>query len=410
MTTDWSRHFASRTHLMEANAIRELLKVAARPDVISFAGGLPAAETFPVEAIREAFERIMATSGRVVLQYAPTEGYGPLREQIAAIYQARGVQATVDNVLITTGSQQGLDMVGRTLVDEHDVILTESPTYVGALQAWTYLNPTFSSVPTDGDGIQPDYLDQHTPEHTKLLYTLPNFQNPSGISLSAERRKQLVEVIHRKHIIVVEDDPYRELRYSGQDLPALVEIEAAMLGSKWDTDGRIVHLGTFSKTMAPGLRVGWMLAPSILIRMCVLAKQGADLHTSTLTQAIAEDLLRNGTMERGLPALRALYRERRDAMLNALQESIGAHGTWTRPDGGLFLWVDLAGGIDTPTLLAEAMQRKVAFVPGSAFFFDGRGSNAMRLNFSCMAPDRIREGVQRLGTLVTEQLGVAAGA
>jgi 2-aminoadipate transaminase len=239
---------------------------------------------------------------------------------------------------------------------------------------------------------------------------LPNFQNPSGISLSAERRKQVVELIHRKQILVVEDDPYRELRYSGQDLPALVEIEAAMLGSKWDSEGRVIHLGTFSKTMAPGLRVGWMLAPSTLVRMCVLAKQGADLHTSTLTQAIAEDLLRNGTMERGLPALRSLYRERRDAMLSALQESIGEHGTWTRPDGGLFLWVDLAGGIDTPTLLAEAMERKVAFVPGSAFFFDGRGTHAMRLNFSCMAPDRIREGVQRLGTLVTEQLGVAAGA
>jgi 2-aminoadipate transaminase len=413
MTTDWPTHFARRTHHMQASAIRELLKVAARPEIISFAGGLPAPETFPVEAVAAACERILSTNAHQALQYAPTEGVMVLREQIAAMYRERGVPATVDNVLITTGSQQGLDLAGKTLINEIDMILTELPTYVGALQAWRPFDPTWAGIPMDDEGIQIEQFDGSRQSRTKLLYLLPNFQNPSGVSLSASRREKALELAHRYKFLIVEDDPYRALRYSGEDIPAMVESEARLLGSAWDAEGRVIHLGTFSKVMAPGLRIGWTLAPSAAIRMFVLAKQGADLHSSTFTQFIAEDLLRNGIVERNLPKLRSLYGERRDAMIDALQTSIGNRGVWTHPDGGLFVWLTLHGETDTPGLLTEALRRHVAFVPGDSFYFDGRGSDSMRLNFSCMPPDKIREGIRRLGELVTERqaaLTVNSGA
>ncbi len=411
MTTDWSIHFAKRTQRMQASAIRELLKIAARPEVISFAGGLPAAETFPVQEIAAACERILAQNASAALQYAPTEGITALREQIAAMYQARGVPATLDNVLITTGSQQGLDLVGMTMIDEGDLIVTELPTYIGALQAWRPIGPAFAGMPMDGDGILIDGFEALHLSGVKILYLLPNFQNPSGVSLSAERRKTAIELAHRHRFVIVEDDPYRALRYSGEDLPALIESEAAMLGAAWDLEGRVIHLGTFSKIMAPGLRIGWILAPSAVIRMCVLAKQGADLHSSTFTQYIAEELLRNGTVDKNIPLLQNVYRERRDTMVDALGTYIGSRGTWTYPQGGLFIWLTLHGETDTPTLLTEALKRHVAFVPGDSFYFDARGADSMRLNFSCMAPDKIREGVRRLGELVTarqETLSVGA--
>ncbi len=409
MTTEWSNHFAKRTRRMQASAIRELLKIAARPEIISFAGGLPAAETFPVQAMAAACEHILANNPQQALQYAPTEGVTALREQIAATYRARGVPATVDNVLITTGSQQGLDLIGRTIIDEGDTIVTELPTYIGALQAWRPIAPAFTGIPMDADGMLIDQFEASHGADVKLLYLLPNFQNPSGVSLSASRRQQAIELAHRHRFVIVEDDPYRSLRYSGQDIPALVETEAALLGPGWDLEGRIIHLGTFSKVMAPGLRIGWMLAPSAVIRMCVLAKQGADLHSSTLTQYIAEELLRNGTVDNSVPMLQALYRERRDAMIEALSASIGSRGTWTYPDGGLFIWLTLHHETDTPTLLTEALKRHVAFVPGDSFYFDGRGGDSMRLNFSCMPPDKIREGVRRLGELIAERQAALEG-
>src|SRR5512143_3554190 len=284
MTTDWSSHFAGRTRRMEASAIRELLKLTSRPEVISFAGGLPATETLPAEGVAAACANILATKSAIALQYAPTEGYPPLCEQIAAMYRARGVPATADNVLITTGSQQGLDLIGRTFIDENDDIVVETPTYIGALQAWRPCRPHFVGVPIDEDGMIIEQAPLST--RTKLLYLLPNFQNPAGVSLSASRREFAVSLPHQHSFVIVEDDPYRWLRYSGEDIPALVEIEAAQLGSRWDSEGRVIHLGTFSKILAPGLRIGWILAPSPALKMIVLAKQGADLHSSTLTQMI----------------------------------------------------------------------------------------------------------------------------
>lgn len=399
MPTDWTNHYASRTRHIRASVIRELLKLAARPDVISFAGGLPATETLPVEAIEKACAEILATKADRALQYGPTEGHLPLREALAAMYQKQGVPATADNILITTGSQQGLDLVGRTLIDHEDMVLTEAPTYIGAIQAWRPCGADFVGIPMDDDGMKMSQIDFD--QRFKLLYLLPNFQNPSGVSLSEQRRRQAVMLAHRHDFIIVEDDPYRALRYSGEDVPAIIEIEAAMLGDKWNANSRVVHLGTFSKIMAPGLRVGWILAPTEVLRMLVLCKQGADLHSSTLTQFIAAELLQNGTIEANYPKLVSIYRERRDTMVEALQTYIGERGTWTYPRGGLFIWLTLPG-VDTQELLQEALKRNVAFVPGDSFYFDGRGKESMRLNFSCMPPEKIREGIRRLGELVAE--------
>lgn len=401
MPTDWTTHFASRTRHIKASVIRELLKIAARPEVISFAGGLPATETLPVDAITDACNKILSTCADRALQYGPTEGHYPLREAIAEMYQKRGVPCTAENVLVTTGSQQGLDFVGRALIDHDDRIVIEEPTYIGAIQAWRPCGPQFVGVPMDHDGMIIDRIDLKQP--FKLLYLLPNFQNPSGVSLSEPRRRQAVALAHRHKFVIVEDDPYRALRYSGVDAPAILEIEAAMLGKDWNAQGRVVHLGTFSKVMAPGLRVGWMIAPTDALRMFVLTKQGADLHSSTLTQYIANELLRNGTIENNYPRLVSIYRERRDAMMEALSAHVGARGTWSYPEGGLFILLTLPG-VNTQDLLARALERNVAFVPGDAFYPDGRGLESMRLNFSCMPPDKIHEGIRRLGELLGETL------
>lgn len=399
MATDWTTLWASRTRNIRASAIRELLKLTARPEVISFAGGLPATETLPIQAITEACARILSTCPEKALQYGPTEGHLPLREQIAARYLENCVPVTPDNLVITTGSQQGLDLVGRTLIDHGDLIVTEAPTYVGALQAWRPCSPVFIDLPVDHDGMPVERIDLGLP--IQFVYVLPNFQNPSGVSLSLERRHQLVEMAHRHRFIIVEDDPYRALRYSGEDLPALVEIEAQMLGPKWDTHGRVIHLGTLSKVMAPGLRIGWILAPSTAVRMFVLAKQGADLHSSTLTQFIAEVLMRDGTMEANYPFLLKVYRERRDTMLEALHEDLSDHADWTHPEGGLFIWLT-APGLHTQQLFTKAVERNVAFVPGTNFYPNGGGDDTMRLNFSCMPPERIREGVERLAHIIIQ--------
>jgi 2-aminoadipate transaminase len=401
MSNLWTDHFAERTSRMKVSAIRELLSVAARPEIISFAGGLPATDLLPLEEVAVATENLLRKYRHSALQYGPTEGHEPLREQIAEMYRARGVPASVDNILLLSGSQQGLDFVGRIFIDDGDTLLVEAPTYVGALQAWSPFAPQFLTLPTDADGMLVDLID--TLDAFKLVYLLPNFQNPSGITLSADRREIAVEAIHRRRALIVEDDPYRELRYSGHDIPSLIEIEAQHLGTNWNAQGRIIHLGTFSKTLAPGLRVGWVVAPSPVIRQMVLAKQGADLHTSTLNQMIVSELVADNTIQRNVPRLQEVYRERRDAMLDCLTQYLGSQGTWTRPDGGLFLWLKLNNALDTQALLNRAVaEKQVAYVPGAAFYVDGSGINELRLNFSATPPERIRDGVSRLASLITE--------
>jgi 2-aminoadipate transaminase len=382
----------------KGSAIRELLSVTAQPEMISFAGGIPAPEAFPLEAAAVATEKVFREQGRAALQYGPTEGYGRLRDQIAAMYRERGVLVNAENILLISGAQQGLDLVGRLFLDKGDNVVIEEPTYVGALQAWSPFGPHFTSVSADDAGLQVEGLELI--KTFKLLYLIPNFQNPTGATLSLERRRQLLTVLRERQGFVVEDDPYRRLRYSGEDIPGLFELEGQALGSAWNTQGRIIQLGTFSKTLAPGLRVGWVVAPTPVIRAMVLIKQGLDLHTSSLTQRIVSELIADGTLESNLPSLCSLYRQRRDAMLGALETHLSAGASWTHPDGGLFVWCVLRGDIDTAQLLAECLKQNVAYVPGNAFYPDQRRSNALRLNFSCMAPDRIRDGVARLATVI----------
>jgi 2-aminoadipate transaminase len=397
---DWGTRYADRTRFFRASSIRELLKLTTNPEMISFAGGLPATEALPIQAVTEACDCVLRALPDKALQYGPTEGCTALREQIAALYQKQGVPVTVENVLITTGSQQGLDLIGRTLVDHGDRLVVDTPTYIGALQAWRPCQPTFIGLPLDAGGMQIEQLDLNQP--TKFVYVLPNFQNPTGVSLAEARRHTVVALAHQHDFVIVEDDPYRALRYSGADLPSLLQIEAQMLGASWNANGRIVHLGTLSKVMAPGLRVGWIVAPTPVLRMLAIAKQGADLHSASLNQYIAAELLRDGIIEANYPKLIEIYRERRDAMFDALDASIGGAGTWTHPDGGLFIWLTL-DGIDTRELLTRALENKVAFVPGRDFYFDDRGVDSMRLNFSCMPPEKIHEGIARIGQLIAHE-------
>lgn len=399
---DWDQQYAQRTKRMSSSAIRELLKLTELPDVISFAGGLPAPEVFPVEKISTITQRILHDAGPQALQYSATEGYRPLREWLAQAASQDGRTVTVDNILITSGSQQGLDLLGKVLVDPGDTLLVESPTYMGALQAWAPYGAEYVTLPSDEDGLILDDLEAVLQKRPKFIYMLPNFQNPSGRTLSLQRRQHLVEATSRYGIPILEDDPYGRLRFEGEPLPTLHLLAGrAQSGSKYN--GHVLHMGTFSKILAPGLRLGWIIAPAPLISKLVQAKQGTDLHTPTFTQMIAYEMARQGFIEEHIPLIRQVYRERRDAMLDALSEYFPSHVTWTHPQGGMFLWVTLPEGSDSAKILQEAVQQKVAFVPGTAFHPCGGGENTMRLNFSNASPEKIREGIARLGKVLSRQ-------
>lgn len=409
MQTNWDQRFARRTQRMRSSAIRELLKATEQPDTISFAGGLPAPETFPIEKIATTTQRILQTAGPQALQYSATEGYRPLRELVARLLSQHGLEITIDNVLITSGSQQGLDLLGKVLIDPGDRILVESPTYMGMFQSWNTYEPEYIAVPSDEDGLITDSgaLEKALQLHPKFLYVLPNFQNPTGITLTLERRRQLLELASRYDVPVVEDDPYSQLRYSGEPLPSLI----SLVGSAGDDksgerdksgpyDGNVVYLGTFSKVLAPGLRLGWVVASPTLIRKLVQAKQGDDLHAPTFSQMIAYEIVREGFLEEHVPLLCQTYRERRDIMLAEMEEYFPENTHWTRPDGGMFLWVTLPEGVDAVEVLKEASAQRVTFVPGSRFHADDRGANTFRLSFSNPSPEKIREGIARLGRVL----------
>ncbi len=382
---------------MHASDIREILKVTSRPEVISLAGGLPAPELFPVDRIRRAFESVLARDGQVALQYAPSEGYEPLRELVAARLTSLGVPAATGNVLVINGSQQGLDLVAKLFLDPGDAVLCENPTYLGAIQAFDSYEARYVIAPMDDDGMQTGGLDALFADRAvKLIYALPNFQNPSGRTLSAERRHALVEAARRHGVPIVEDDAYGELRFEGEHLPSL--------RSLWPEG--VIYLGTFSKILAPGFRLAWAVIPDALYDRFVLAKQPADLHTAMVTQMAAHEVASDtAAMTAHIDRLRDVYRSRRDTMLRALGEWFPPGCAWTHPQGGLFIWSDLPTSIDTRELLAEAIKSHVAFVPGQAFHADGSGSNTMRLNFSNVTPDRIEEGVMRLGKAIATRLG-----
>ena len=405
MKTPWEYRYAQRTQRMGSSAIRELLKYTAKPDIISFAGGLPAPDVFPIEEFKVACDRVLREQGAMALQYSTTEGYLPLREMIARHSARYGIKITPENVLITSGSQQALDLLGKILIDPGDRILVESPTYLAAIQAWNAYGAEFISVPMDDDGMNTDYLEEALRAGPKFIYVLPNFQNPTGVTLSMERRRKLLELADQYGVPIVEDDPYGQLRYEGEHLPSIV-----VLDSQFRDDGNpcyrgnVIYLSTFSKTLAPGIRLGWVVAPPEVIGKLVQAKQGADLHTATFNQVVAYEVSRGGFLDRHIHTIRDVYGERRDLMLAAMDRDFPPEVNWTHPQGGLFLWGILPSYMDAKDLLTSCLEKKVAFVPGEPFHPTGGGKNTMRINFSNATHEEINQGIKRLGTAISEKL------
>jgi 2-aminoadipate transaminase len=402
--TPWEHRFAQRTQKMKGSAIRELLKLVEQPDVISFAGGLPAPDVFPIEELRAACDRVLTTKGAMALQYGSTEGYTPLREMIARHSLRYGIDVSADNILITGGSQQALDLLGKIFINRGDRILVESPTYLGALQAWNAYGAEYVPVPSDENGMNPDYLEEALRTGPKFMYVLPNFQNPTGVTITLERRKRILELADRYGVPIIEDDPYGQLRFEGEHLPSLNVLDSQARSGDATYLGNVIYLSTFSKILAPGLRLAWVIAPSEVIRKLVLAKQGADLHTATFNQVVAHEVGQHGFLDQHILTIRRVYHERRDVMLEALEEHMPKGVKWTRPQGGLFLWVTLPPEINTDELFKEAVAEKVAFVPGSGFHPNGGGTNTMRMNFSFPTPAQTNEGIARLSRVIRRHI------
>jgi len=402
--TPWEHRFAQRTQKMKGSAIRELLKLVENPEVISFAGGLPAPDVFPIEEFRVACDRVLTTKGAMALQYGSTEGYTPLREMIARHSSRYGINISAENILITSGSQQALDLLGKVFINRGDRVLVESPTYLGALQAWNAYGAEYVPVPSDENGMNPDFLEEALRTGPKFMYVLPNFQNPTGATIPLERRHRILELAEQYGVPIIEDDPYGQLRFEGEHLPALNVLDSQNRTGDATYAGNVIYLSTFSKILAPGLRLAWVIAPSEVIRKLVLAKQGMDLHTATFNQVVAHEVGQHGFIDQHILTIRSVYHERRDVMLDALEEHMPAGVKWTRPQGGLFLWITLPPQINTDTLFPEAVAEKVAFVPGSGFHPNGGGTNTMRINFSFPTPVQTNEGVARLGRVLRRHI------
>jgi len=403
MQTPWEYRYAHRTQKMGSSVIRELLKLTEQPDIISFAGGLPAPEVFPIKQFREACNYVLDHFGAQALQYGTTEGYEPLRNMIARHTARYSVEVATDNIMITSGSQQALDFIGRLFLNRGDYIVVESPTYLGALQAWNAYGAQYIPVRADENGMIVDELEAALRVGPKFIYVLPNFQNPSGSTLSLERRKKLVEIADKYGVPIVEDDPYGQLRYEGEHIPSVVSLDSKFRGPNGGHySGNVIYLSTFSKLLAPGLRLAWVIAPPQVIRKLVMAKQAADLHTSSFIQYVAYEVAKGGFIDEHVKMIRSTYKERRDVMIEMMEEMFPAEVTWRKPQGGMFLWGILPEDMDAADVLKHAIEKKVAFVPGMAFHPKGDGKNTMRLNFSYSSPDLIREGVTRLGDALKE--------
>lgn len=385
--------FADRAEQLQSSFIREILKITQQPEIISFAGGLPSPATFPVEEMKIAFDKVLTNNGKVALQYGPTDGYLPLRQWIADSLSANGAKIVPEQVLMTSGSQQALDLLGKVLIDEGSRVLVETPSYLGALQAFSVYRPEFVSVATDEHGLVPQSVTD-VADGARLLYALPNFQNPTGRSLSVERRLELVETCARHGLPLIEDDPYGALSYKGEPFPKMLAM---------NPDG-VIYMGSFSKVLTPGIRLGYVVAPLPLVRRLELAKQAADLHTSQLTQMVVHEVIKDGFLDRHIPSIRALYGDQCQAMLKAMDEHFPAGVEWTRPEGGMFIWVTLPAHIDAMKLLDEAIANKVAFVPGSPFYANAPETNTLRLSFVTVSPERIRQGIEILGKLIAAKI------
>ncbi|MBR2183207.1 MAG: PLP-dependent aminotransferase family protein [Acidaminococcaceae bacterium] len=388
--------FASRMDRMKASEIRELLKLTAQPDIISFAGGLPAKELFPVKEIAQVSHDLVEKEGQQLLQYATTEGRPTLRAKIAKrMTEKYGTPVVPDDILITTGSQQCLDFAGKLFLDPGDVVLCESPSYLGALNAFNAYQPVFKEVPTDGEGIIPEELDKilATTPKCKFIYVIPDFQNPTGICWSLERRKKFMEVINKYDIPVFEDNPYGELRYSGTAYPTLKSM---------DTKGLVSFLGTFSKIFCPGLRLGWIAGPHAIVEKFVMIKQSADLHTSNFDQGVADAYMDTYDLDAHVKEIVELYGHRRDLILKTMEEEFPAGVEFTRPDGGLFLWVTVPEGVSARKVFDKCIEQKVAAVIGDAFYPNDKTDRSLRVNYSCMPDDKIVEGVKRMARAIKE--------
>lgn len=388
---------ARRAASAKSSVVREILKVTMQPDVISLAGGLPAPESFPVEALRAAFDAELRDDGlaRQALQYSTTEGHAPLRAWIAAQETARGVPTTADEVLVVAGSQQALDLIGKAFVEPGAPLLVESPTYLGALQAFNLFEPAYRALPTDDDGLVPEAIDATLARDARLIYVMPNFQNPTGRSLSATRRASLAQAARTHGLWLVEDDPYGELWYRQAPPPSL----------RAYAPERTIRVCSFSKVLAPGLRLGFVIAPRECIELLVRLKQATDLHTATLTQRAAHRVLADGLLDRHLPGVRARYAAQAEMMQQALATSMPADVHWTQPAGGMFVWLTLPPQVDAMALLPQAIARKVAFVPGAPFFAIDAQAHTLRLSFVTVPPEKIRNAVAVLGELIAAAAG-----
>jgi len=393
--------FAGRVGGMSASEIRELLKLIDRPEIISFAGGIPDPDFFPTSAIARAYEKLFQsnTGAGGALQYTISEGYTPLREWICNYMGRHAIKAGLDEVLVTSGSQQALEFVGKLLIGPGDKVIVTRPTYLGALQAFSPYEPSYLSVPMDEEGPELAAVEAALEQKPKFLYLVPDFQNPNGTTVSLARREALLDLCGKAGVPIVEDAAYTELRYDGEPIPPIVALDAARNGGKITN---VIYCGSFSKTMVPAFRVGWVNGPAEVINRLVLMKQAGDLHTSTINQIILHDVV-SEHFDAHIRRLRANYKERRDAMLAALKEFAPEGVTWTVPLGGMFVWIELPEGVNGVHLLERAIKEaNVAFVPGSAFHADRSGLNTIRLSFSATKPERIREGVRRLtGLLAT---------
>ena len=394
--------FAQRTSVMRSSAMRDLMEITSRPEVISLAGGLPDTSTFPPESFAAQMTRIAQESAAEALQYGPTEGFAETVDCIVQVMGAEGMLPDPDDVIVTTGGQQAIDLICKTLLDPGDVVVCEAPTYPGAVPVFCSYQADVVQVECDDEGMRVEELEavlerlDGEGRRPKFVYSVPNFQNPAGVTLSLERRRRLVELAQQRELLVVEDNPYGLLRFGGEPLPPLYQLDGGDF---------VIYVGTFSKILSPGIRLGWAVAPPPVMEKIVLGKQASDLCTSTLTQYFVREYFAEGRWREYVESLVEIYRRRRDTMLESLREHFPGQATWTEPEGGLFIWATLPDYIDTSDLLAKALREDVAFVPGQAAYVeDGRGRSSMRLNFSGVGEDEIREGIRRIGRAIAEQV------
>ncbi len=395
--------FARRVNEMRASEIRELLELTTHPDIISFAGGLPSPHSFPVKKIEELSLRVLKREGTTALQYGATEGVREFRRTIAKRMKTKfKMKCNEENILITTGSQQALDLTTKIFINPRDLIVVEIPTYIGALCSFRNYQSKFLTVGIDSEGMKTQELEsklkklgKEKRKRVKFIYSIPNFHNPKGVTLSLERRKHLIEISEKYKIPILEDDPYIELRYKGKPLPSMKSM---------DKNGLVIYTSTFSKILSPGFRTGWIVASKELTRKLAIAKQGTDLSTNVFCQYVANEYIKTGSMDKHIPKIIKMYKKREKIMLDSLERYFPRGCSWTKPSGGMFLWVELPKKIDTKKMFKEAVKHKVAYVHGAAFCVDNSGHNEMRLNFSNQDEDRIEEGIKRLANLIKKKI------